>query len=146
MEKRTVNVERFDAAFRAMLGNAEFRMSDICNCLKGSYCKFVLQLDHTIISAAYKESPAEHFGISGLCYYEWYNPLDKENAKSWTDSIDLTDARACIENVMRIVERHHGSQPWLPLFPEREHATGETLDAFLDRIGVVRPRSTHPTE
>ena len=150
MEIRKVNVERFDAAFRAMLKNAGFSMDERCGCLVGSYERFVGALpSYCQLSATEREQAdrdksgyAHLWNISDDCFYAWFFP--NSGTETWPSTIDLTDATACIRNVMRIVEKHHGPQDWLPLFPaekgEPRAADMPTLDEFLKSIGIARPQ------
>jgi len=133
MDIRKVRTDRFNAAFQAMLRNADFDMGNACRCLKGSYSKFVLGIrpvTDSFSKAVGNQTTDEHFGISRQCYYEWYFPL---GTGRWdTDKIDLTDAVACIDNVKRIVEKHHGPQQWdEPSADERP-----TLAEFLKTLDV----------
>ena len=136
MEIRKVNVKRFDAAFRAMLGNAKFDMESPCHCCLGTYERYVRAIP-------LEEDWHKHFGITEACFDNWYFPCGK-GAESWPAAIDTTDAAACIRNVMKIVEAHHGPQDWLPLLPaekgEPQSASLPTLDEVLNSIGIARPQ------
>jgi len=105
MEVRAVNVAEFEKAFTAMLANAKFNMGTPCNCLRGSYYGFA--------SSRVEFLSNFELNISAKCYYDWFLPHGlSELSEPWPKTIDLTDALACIAQVRRIVEAHHGPQKW----------------------------------